>query len=104
MATALGLVLAGASLVPGRSLADDPAQTGTSPSSQESVPEGPGPGAAPAAVPGQPAPAATVAVSHWPQIVGAQYTFIRQHQTASPVSGRWRDWLSAGGWAATLRA
>jgi hypothetical protein len=29
MATAVGLVLAGASLVPGMSLADDPAQTGT---------------------------------------------------------------------------
>jgi MFS transporter, FHS family, L-fucose permease len=39
MATAVGLVLAGASLVPGMSLADDPAQTGTPLSSQESGPD-----------------------------------------------------------------
>ena len=73
------LIVAGASLVPGMSLADDPAQTGTPPTSQDSVPEGQGAGP----------PASAPPVSHWPQIIGAQYTFIRQHQTelTSPYEG-----------------
>ncbi|HXR90087.1 MAG TPA: carbohydrate porin [Steroidobacteraceae bacterium] len=104
----VGVVLAGATLVPGTSLADDRAQADTLADSQESVPEGQGASApaspAPAQqetqVPVQPAgpaeppqdpsqPPATPSVSHWPQIVGAQYTFIRQHQTelTSPYEG-----------------
>lgn len=167
----LALAVAGASLVPGTSLADDPAETGATPHSQDLIPgpQGTGslvrtaqppvvplasiapppkvtvafvaeapvvplasiaqppaaspdtalpgasppvssPDSAPPAVtpptaraqtpdttspppPAQTAdaasPPAAPAVSHWPQIVGAQYTFIRQHQTelTSPYEG-----------------
>lgn len=74
-------MLAAAGLGPGLAMADDPsadlAGQSTTPAPQDSVPGG--------------NDSATVPppASHWPQVVGAQYTFIRQHQgeLTSPYEG-----------------